>query len=649
MSSVPSCPVSIQASSESVPSVPAWFGEVTLIAQRLEQQGIFGAVSERVRFVRRRFGQYEVIDFLAVVVGYAVSGERTLEAFYNRVQPFGSAFMALFSRKDMPHRSTLSRFLAAIDQASVEALRTLFVEDLLARPLTSEKPGGLWDRQGDYWLVVDVDGTRRAARQRAVPKTADLPSAARRMEQVCAPGYTGRKRGEVVRTRTTVLQSHTHEWLGTFSNSGNGDYRGELLRAREVIQSYLKAKQIPPSQAIMRLDGLYGNGCVVEDLNGLGYVMRGRGYDLLNSPQVQARLKLPPNGQLTHPETGICRTLYDCPAIPLTPTGGCCRVIVATHPAPATPSPIGTTRDSVVYELFFTSLPPRAFRSEDVVQLYLHRGGFESVLADEDKEQDPDRWCSRTSAGQEFWQIVSQWVWNLREELGQRLQTAPMRLTEFAPALTMPVPRGAEAPSVQVAYIQAHRARQAQMGGFPGSAFIPQADGTLRCPAGAPLYAQEHRPERDGSVRVLYSARIGACRACALREECQGYGTSTKKPRRVSAVLWPLSEQISETLDLTPPPTTCPILWGDWSRTQNRRTWLDLLRTQSVIVTLFPKLAPPELASSTPFTRRQRAHWRLSWSQRLARNAVPANQPLAHIHLFGIPPTLSTTLNLAGA
>jgi hypothetical protein len=651
MSSVASGPVTIQTSAESVPSVPAWFGEVTLIARHLEQQGVFEAVKERVRFARRRFGQYEVIDFFAVVLGYAISGEPTLEAFYKRLQPFGSAFMALFGRKALPHRSTLSRFLAAFDQGSVEALRELFIEALLARPLDSEQPGGLWDRRGNYWLVFDVDGTRSAARQRAVPQTADLPSAARRMDKVCAPGYTGRKRGEVVRTRTTVLQSHTHEWLGTFSNSGNGDYRGELLRAREVIQSYLKAKQIPPSQAIMRLDGLYGNGCIVDDLKGLSYVMRGREYAVLDLPQVLVRLAAAPDGQLTHPETGICRRLYDCPAVALTPTGGYSRVIVATHPAPATPSPIGTTRDGMVYELFFTSLPQCAFSSEDVVQLYLHRGGFESVLADEDNEQDPDHWCSRTSAGQEFWQIISQWVWNLREELGQRLQAAPMRLTEFAAALPMSVPNPASGPLVQVAYNQAHWARQAQMGGFPGSAFIPQADGTLRCPAGAPLYATERRPERDGSVRLLYSARIGACRTCALREACQGYGADTKKPRRVSAVLWPLVEPLSERslVPPTPPLATYPILWGDWSRTQHRRVWLDLLHSQTVIVTLIPTLSPPEQPPSLPLTRRQRAHWRLSWSQRLARNAVPAHQAQARIHLYGIPPTISAVLNLAVA
>src|SRR6266702_4504356 len=30
---------------------------------------------------------------------------------------------------------------------------------------------------------------------------------------------------------------------------------------------------------------------------------------------------------------------------------------------------------------------------------------------------------------QEFWQIIAQWVWNLRLELGQQLQPTPMRLT----------------------------------------------------------------------------------------------------------------------------------------------------------------------------------------------------------------------------
>ena len=81
--------------------------------------------------------RYEVIDFLAVLFGYAISGERTLEAFYERLQPFAGPFMACLERDRLPARSTLSRFLAALTSEPVEALRSLFLDDLLSRPLST--------------------------------------------------------------------------------------------------------------------------------------------------------------------------------------------------------------------------------------------------------------------------------------------------------------------------------------------------------------------------------------------------------------------------------------------------------------------------------------------------------------------------------
>lgn len=132
-----------------------------MIAQHLWHVGALTTVGERVRFARRRFGSYDVVDFVVVLLGYAINGERTLEAFYESVQPFAAPFMALFGRERLPHRSTLSRFLAALGQATVEALRTVFLEDLVARPLEKEeKTGGLWDRQGNHWLIFDVDALR---------------------------------------------------------------------------------------------------------------------------------------------------------------------------------------------------------------------------------------------------------------------------------------------------------------------------------------------------------------------------------------------------------------------------------------------------------------------------------------------------------
>jgi hypothetical protein len=261
--------------------------------------------------------------------------------------------------------------------------------------------------------------------------------------------------------------------------------------------------------------------------------------------------------------------------------------------------------------------------------------------------QDPDRWCSHTAFGQEFWLILAQWIWNLRLELGHLLHPTPMRTTEVAPAQALSDPTPIADKAAPVAYEPPKFARPAQMGGFAGDRFTLQPDGTLRCPADRPLYAQERRPERDGSRRVLYAARVGHCRACPLREHCQGYGTTTKKPRRVSAVLWPIKGPPSESTNPpAPPPTSHPLLWGDWERRSHRRELVKLLRHQRVDIQS-PEL--PSLAQPLPtghLSRTERAHWRLSWKERLARNAHPQTACQVTIKLFGVPPAFAAFLGL---
>ena len=122
-------------------------------------------------------------------------------------------------------------------------MRTLFLEDLLARPLNkARQTGGLVDRAGRDRVVFDIDGTREAARQRALPKTPELPAPQRRLGEVCAPGYTGRKR---------IPESR----LGSFANQGLGRYREELRRAVAAIQLYRKAHDLSEERVVLRLDG----------------------------------------------------------------------------------------------------------------------------------------------------------------------------------------------------------------------------------------------------------------------------------------------------------------------------------------------------------------------------------------------------------
>jgi hypothetical protein len=631
MTSIVDSSVQIQTSAELAPCPPPWFGEVVLIVTHLKKQGMLTKLCEQVRFARKRFGRYEVIDFLAVLFGYTISGERTLEEFYERLRPFAIPFMALFGRDRLPARSTLSRFLAALTEEPLEALRTLFLDDLLARPLTHDKQtGGLVDRAGNTWAVFDIDGTREAARQRALPQGEDLPPAFRRLDDVCAPGYRGRKRGETVRTRTTVSQAHSYHWLGSFGNRGNGRYREELRKALSAIGRYLATHQLSPERTLLRLDGQYGNGAVLSDVAGFAFVTRGKDYRLLDHPSVSARLHLPPDQFQQRPESPMVRSLYDCPEIPVGPEGTPCRVVVAMHPAGKKKSPVGVTREGVVYELFFTNLPQYAFTVCDVVELYLHRGAFEPTLSDEDLEQDPDRWCSHAAWGQECWQLVAQWVWNLRLELGHQLSPTPLRITEFAPAIA---PQSEQAPTRPASAAPASgygpptTATSWKTGRFTGQDFPLQPDGTLRCPAGQELRAHEHRREVDRSLRVVYAASIRSCRPCPLRDQCQWHGSETLKPRQVSVLLHPLVVGDG------------PLLWRDWSRRVHRRACIYLLRHQRMEVHMESggSASATSVVSSPPLSRAQRAHTRLSWHERLARNARVSLSEQVTIKLFGVP------------
>jgi hypothetical protein len=271
-----------------------------------------------------------------------------------------------------------------------------------------------------------------------------------------------------------------------------------------------------------------------------------------------------------------------------------------------------------------------------VVALYLHRGSFETALEDEDQEHDPDRWVSHSAWGQEAWQIVVQWTWNLRLELGHQLAPEPLRTTEFAPALPLlPEPTPPASPPAS-GYAPPVTATSWKAGRFTGADFPLQPDGTLRCPAGSTLLPHEHRREADGSLRVVYGASIRDCRPCPVREQCQWSGSATAKPRQVSVLLHPL------------PVGSAPLRWRDWPRRHQRHACLRLHR-QYLEVKREPALKSTSVSSPPMISRAERAHYRLSWEERLARNARTEAVERITLTLFGIPKRVAAFLGLTTA
>src|SRR6266536_1311664 len=91
------------------------------------------------------------------------------------------------------------------------------------------------------------------------------------------------------------------------------------------------------------------------------------------------------------------------------------------------------------------------------------------------------------------------------------------------------------------------------------------------------------------------------------------------------------------------PAPSRPVLWGDWERCQLRRHWFSLLRTQTVLLTFGSVQHVPGEVVPLPdvLTRAQRAHWRLSWEQRLARNARLPTTPSLEVTIHGLPVSLA--------
>jgi hypothetical protein len=110
-----------------------------------------------------------------------------------------------------------------------------------------------------------------------------------------------------------------------------------------VSTSYAAKLGLLPASVLLRLDGLYGDAAPLIDVltAGLGVLARSRAYHSLDLEVVQRTLARASDKVSTHPESGVTRALYDCPTVPLTPTGPEVRLVVAAHDATSSSPVVG--------------------------------------------------------------------------------------------------------------------------------------------------------------------------------------------------------------------------------------------------------------------------------------------------------------------
>jgi hypothetical protein len=247
-----------------------------------------------------------------------------------------------------------------------------------------------------------------------------------------------------------------------------------------------------------------------------------------------------------------------------------------------------------------------------------------------------------------------------------------LRLTRWSPSLlssvspTIPPPAEANTidevveETVQASYgpLELAQASGPARGRFAAQAFAMLEDGTLRCPAEKLLRPQERRTLSDGSVRIVFRAKKGDCRSCRLASECLGRRASGAQPRRVSAV----RKRITQSVSPQPPSDAAPeapsqpasqqeLLWGDVSGHRIRHEFVSRLRRQRISITAPTAERHSATSDGEPriWTRAERAHRRVSWAARLARNQQAAEVPRYGFVLFGIAAELAAYLGLASS
>ena len=298
----------------SLRETPPWLAGA-LVVLRTIRVSAFGWDRLRQFHVQRgRAGKYGPIDFIVVLLTFALAGAPDLKTLYGQFMgPTAAALSGIWLRSRLPSRSALSRFLAAVRPHHVTHLATWVLDDVIRAGLRDEAMGGLLDRDGQRTLVFDDDGTYYGAQQRSLVEDPERPFAVRRSAASCAAGYHGgSKRADVTCTRTVLQQAHTGEWFGCWSAPGNGHPFAQLEPAAKAMLKYLEDRGLKACQGLLRLDGLYGVVRVAALLagNGLGYLMRCKDYRLLRLRIVQQVLTQPPHASFATPDSPVRREAW---------------------------------------------------------------------------------------------------------------------------------------------------------------------------------------------------------------------------------------------------------------------------------------------------------------------------------------------------
>lgn len=663
--------------------LPDWAAEGLAIALELDRRGMLEEIGDRLRI--RRQGGYAGIDvFLFLLYFFASNPRCGVRPFWGRALAHAQALAAPAGRSQLASPASISR---ALDAVETEKLRPVAEWLLLDVPgvwdVLRDPSVLLYDARGDGWHVFDFDPTVTTLRHRALPQGEELPEARRRSEDTAAPGYSGRKRGDVQFRRATLQHAGSGVWMHARLCTGNGDGRAELGAATDVVVNACRRLGHPTSRALMRADGEFGwvPAYTIWRERGVPFLTRLTRPELFDRADVRRRLAEADWHFVRDDGSGPRRSAAEL-GIVTVPAGEdvlrddgsayapvAVRVVVSRYERDGD-AEHGRVVDGWQYELFAVDVPAEALPAADAVHAFFARAGQENRFAQEDRELGLDRIVSYHLPGQELAALVGLTIWNLRIARGFELAKPPSEAPPSRPYVSTkdvrPVPRADavdafeaepdEPPPRDVVEASAKLASTLGeidwprwRGKNPGWIWRPDA-GHLQCPEGRPVEPIHVRLKMNQQDRaqVILASKSAACAGCARRREC---GLSDKTRRKTVGIVVerslgaradrhlrtvrrlergaapkrpkPSSRRLHLARGEAPSPGPLAVRAPIFLPAEARKVFQEGARDLTLRVDVTMPSAPastPRLHAASP---ERRQHRRRTWAEHLARYALP--------------------------
>ena len=634
--------------------IPDDLTEGAALLMDLSRCGVVDGVGERLH-IRRQGGYCGLDVWLLLLLFFTTGARRGVRAFWDLLRPHIKQLAALAGRRRLPAPASLSRALDAVEPDLLRKESPWLLSGVAEVDEVMRHPAMLsYDTLGQGWHLFDLDPTVTTLRHRALPVDDDLPEPRRRSEDTAAPGYSGRKRGDVQFRRMTVEHMGSSVWVHAHLSPGNGEGMTDFELALDTVAQTCDRLEHPRSRALVRMDGEFGNvpwftACRER---GLPFITRLNRSKLYEDPEVLARLRAATWYRVPDSKSGPGRSATDLGVLRVPPglrtrrpDGSAyepvsVRVVASIFPKTGK-AKRGRVLDGYQVELFAVDLSADAWPASDAVAAYYGRTAEENRFAQEDRELGLDRIISYHLPGQELATLVGLSLWNLRVVRGFKLAPPPADPPAQRPRCPQADDRVPERwprdPVVQDTIAQLDWSLlPAKRPGWCWDAVTDE----LRCEQGRELTLTTVRPAEHakGRTGIIFMRPKGGCEDCLCRPRCLQSNRELASKHTEFSAPTPLAQRLRERLAVVragpgAPPAIKPIDTDPglaeiadslFLPATARHSYRAVFRGATLKIEVERPLPEPPWPRLVAVDVADRQHRRLTWAQNVDRYALPA-------------------------